>query len=519
MLLFLTCVLRLTVIATGNYEQIQLEQLSYKIDVSNLRGTIYDCNMMPLTNTKEQIVAVVTPSEQGIKNISKILDGEQLNVVLNTLKNNNPAVCIVNEEIYLEGIATTKIFNRYSNNIACHLIGYIDDTGHGVNGLERAYDELLYSDKKVRAVFNCDGKGNILKGIEPFFENDMSIVFDGVVSTIDINIQKIVEEISSDMTSGCIVVADANNSKIKAMVSVPSYDINDISKSLNSANSPLLNRALCSFNIGSIFKPCVAISILENNRQNILYNCEGNMIIGDRTFRCHNLSGHGQVSLCDSLAQSCNCFFYNYSTKFGGDEIYKNVSKLSWGAKIKIADNFYASIGNLPSKVSLENSGTLANFSIGQGALMASPIAMLNLYTAIATDGSYYIPSVVERTIKDGKETTYDIGSPTIAMQSETAAELRECLKKVITDGTGAQAKPQKTTAAGKTATAQTGRFLDDGSEITNSWFCGFFPADNPRYVVVVMSDSKQNISTASLFAKIADGISEYIGITVENND
>ena len=79
-------------------------------------------------------------------------------------------------------------------------------------------------------------------------------------------------------------------------------------------------------------------------------------------------------------------------------------------------------------------------------------------------------------------------------------------------DGTGSEAAPTITTAAGKTATAQTGRYYDDGSEITISWFCGFFPAENPRYVVVVMSDNRLNVSTASLFAEIADKITDYSG-------
>ena len=95
-------------------------------------------------------------------------------------------------------------------------------------------------------------------------------------------------------------------------------------------------------------------------------------------------------------------------------------------------------------------------------------------------------------------------------MSENTAAILRNYLKGVVTDGTGSEAAPKFTTAAGKTATAQTGRYYDDKSEITNSWFCGFFPAEEPKYVVVVMSDSKLSVSTASVFAEIADGITQF---------
>ena len=132
---------------------------------------------------------------------------------------------------------------------------------------------------------------------------------------------------------------------------------------------------------------------------------------------------------------------------------------------------------------------------------------MLTLYLAIAGDGSYYLPSVIEKTVKDGRENYYDIGNPTRVMSAQTATTLRQYLETVVTEGTGTEASPVSCTAAGKTATAQTGRYYDNGEEITNSWFCGFFPAQNPKYVTIVMSDSRSTVSTASVFAKIADEI------------
>ena len=167
----------------------------------------------------------------------------------------------------------------------------------------------------------------------------------------------------------------------------------------------------------------------------------------------------------------------------------------------------------------LKNEGELANISIGQGTILASPVSMVNLYQAIATDGCYYMPSVVEKTIKDGTENHYACGEKTRAMSEKTSKKLKEYLKTVITDGTGNEAQPTLVNAAGKTATAQTGRYYEDKTEITNSWFCGFFPADNPRYVIVVMSDSRADTSTASIFAQIADKICELKQLNVQNND
>ena len=74
-------------------------------------------------------------------------------------------------------------------------------------------------------------------------------------------------------------------------------------------------------------------------------------------------------------------------------------------------------------------------------------------------------------------------------------------------DGTGKKANPTLTTAAGKTGTAQTG-VIKNGQKVTNSWFCGFFPLDNPKYAVTVLSENAKG-GCGDVFAAIADGITE----------
>ncbi len=520
MLFLLTCVLRVAVIVTGDYEEVQAAQSSYKIQVSRLRGTIYDCNMVPITNSSNKTVAAVAPTPKGITAICSALDDEELDAVLEKLRKNTPATCIVEEQITSEGVATTTVYNHTNEKqLACHIIGYTDSTGHGVTGLELAYDDVLYSDKTVSAVFSSDGKGNVLNGIEPYFENDLSVVHSGVVTTLDINIQALTEAAMSDLNSGCAIVAEATSGKIRALTSVPTFDINDLAKSLQSENSPMLNRALCCFNVGSIFKTIVAAAAIENGFANHGFECMGSSKIVDRVFRCHKLDGHGVMNLCGALSQSCNCYFYDLAINLGGNAIYKYANTLSLCGRIYIADNLYAAAGNMPDMNSLANDGILANLSIGQGSLMASPVAMLNLYSAIATDGCYRLPSIVEKTIKNGVEGYADEKYPTRVMKAETARLLREYLKSVIAEGTGIEAAPKFCNAAGKTATAQTGRYYENGTEITNSWFCGFFPSENPKYVVVVMSDSSASVSTSAIFAQIADAIMQLEGKNVENAD
>ena len=520
MFLLLSCVLRVAVIISGNYSEIAARQSSFRINVSRIRGTIYDCNMVPLTNNKTKTIAAVSPTPSGVMAINNCATGKELENAIDTLKDNKPVVCEVTKTDAREGIAFTTVYTQNTDlKSACHLTGYTDSTGHGVSGLQKSYDHLLFSEDYVSAVFTVGGTGNVLGGEQPYFENDNSVITRGVVTTIDINIQSVAEKAAAQMNSGCVIVADAKLGKIRAMASVPTFDISNISESLNAQNSPMINRALCAYSVGSVFKPCVAAAALQHGIGGFVFNCEGSVQIVDRAFRCHELAGHGMMNLSSALAESCNCYFYGFSSIIGGERIYKTAASLNFGSSIKLCENLYTADGTIPSEKSLENEGALANLSIGQGNLLMSPVSMLTLYLCIAGDGSYYLPSVVEKTLNDGKEESYDIGNKTRVMSNTVAQTLREYLKTVITDGTGAEAAPTLTTAAGKTATAQTGRYYDDGTEITNSWFCGMFPADNPQYVVVVMSDSRLNISTASIFAQIADGIMLLFGNNVEIND
>ena len=476
--------------------------------------------MVPITNNCFKTVAAVVPTPRGIMAINKCATDQSREKAFENLKNKKPTICDVNSEIKSEGIAFTNVYETDSEKrSACHLVGYTDSSGHGVSGIQRAYDDFLYSEKFASAIFTTSANGDVLAGIEPKFENDLSIVKSGVVLTLDINIQNIVEETAAKMNSGCVIVAQANNAKIRAMASVPTFDISNLSDSLTRADSPMLNRALAAYSVGSVFKPCVAAVAIDSGKMHYTFNCEGSVKIFNRTFRCHNTDGHNTMNLCDAIAQSCNCYFYNIADILGGKQIIKTALSLNFGNKIKICENLYASKGEIPDEKALQNAAALANIGIGQGRLLLSPVSMLTLYLSIAGDGSYYLPSVVEKTIKNGEENIYDIGNKTRVMSADTADILKNHLKTVITNGTGIEAMPNLTTAAGKTATAQTGRYYTTGQEITNSWFCGFFPFDNPQYVMVVMSDSKLNVSTASVFAEIADKICELKGINIENND
>ena len=90
-----------------------------------------------------------------------------------------------------------------------------------------------------------------------------------------------------------------------------------------------------------------------------------------------------------------------------------------------------------------------------------------------------------------------------------TADKLNTDLSAVLEEGgTGKTARPKLVSAAGKTGTAQTG-VVKGGKMVTNSWFCGFFPLDNPKYAVTVLSENAKG-GCGGVFAEIADAITVY---------
>lgn len=505
--LFIVSIMRVTSISLTDYGQLQTARNGINLNVGISRGTIYDCNNVPLTNNEEKIIAAVSPTPRAITAIKKVLKENELDRVLLQLKKNKPVLCEVPEIIECDGIVCTKT-TETSNPTALHLLGYTNSDGKGVSGIEKAYNDILYCDENVSIYYETDGKGRILEGIEPVITNENRSASHGVVTTIDINIQSIAEEAANNLKKGAVIVAEAKSGKIRAGVSRPTFEPDNIREYLNSADSPLLNRIINNYNVGSVFKPCVAAAGLDTENVDFHYTCTGSCEIIDRYFKCHKLTGHGNLNLRTALANSCNTYFYNFAFNVGYETIYKTAQKFSFNQKIKLCNGIYSQKGNLPEKQQLSNIAHLANFSIGQGELLLSPVAMLNLYCAIANNGNYYIPSLVEGVYENGKYTKYDNGKPTHAIKEDTANTLKEYLKSVLSEGTGENATPKTVSAAGKTATAQTGKF-ENGKEICQGWFCGFFPADNPQYVVIVFSedDSKQLLSCGEIFALIADKI------------
>lgn len=506
-------VLRLYKISTDTKLAARQYSNSFRLKLGNIRGSIFDKDLNAITNNSFKYVAVVSPTPLGISAISAYLaEDERLKDVTDTLRAGKPVAVMVDNEIESPAIKCVKIYdNTVENYYPAQLIGYTDAQNHGVSGIEAAYDELLFTDTSIDAVYAMDTFGNVLNGVECEILGDTSLYKSGIALTIDSGIQKATEKAMQGVSCGAAVVSEVGSGKIRAMVSNPNFEIGNVAEYLEKENSPLVNRALSSYNVGSAFKPCVAAAMLENGTENYSIYCSGSAEIDSHKFSCHKKSGHGWVNLCEALTQSCNVFFYNISNILGADNVYNAASIFGFGKEIDLG-GIKTAAGSITERQRLSSSSTaLANLSIGQGELLLSPVSIIPLYEAIANGGVYYMPTIIEGTVNKGVLSEKKQSVPTYAFSKNTAEILRKHLINVVENGTGKAANPTLCTAGGKTATAETG-WRKNGQLIQNSWFCGFFPAENPKYVVAVLIEDEKANGTAGapIFKKIADEIMQF---------
>ena len=508
--------LRLYDISTGGIRQVSFSERKYGIDISPVRGDIVDCNGEKLVSTDYENIVAAKPTHKALDTLSKVLDSEEYKLVEDRMKEAKAiSVNIGKLEIDQNSDAVTlKRYLRYSENqIADHMIGYISGGGEGVMGIEKSYNSILCTGKTLSVKFNADVYGRVLSGTEIEIENS-TLRKSRVVLSVDKEIQTVVENALdiSGVEQGGAVVVDIETGAVRAIASRPDFDAANPSVSLGSTGSPFFNRTLNAFSVGSVFKVVVAAAAIEYGFGDFTYNCDGSCEIGNVTFSCNNKTAHGKLDICKALECSCNTFFIALAQATGGEKIRETASLLGFGQEIRLADGIISSAGTLPTDDELKNAGALANFSFGQGKFTATMLQLSNMVSAVASKGKYRQPYIIE-SVEDSDGTVIEskkISAPVYALSEKVSAELTEMLVSVIENGNASKARLKNSvTAAGKTATAQTGTFDKNSDELYNTWFAGFFPADNPRYTVVVLKQGGTSGAEdcAPVFKRIADKI------------
>lgn len=492
---------------------------SKTLDIATLRGTVYDCKMRLLTNAEYDIYAAAKPSVDSLAAFKGKVMPDVFESVMQKMSKGNPVAVRVESPVKdNENIICERIPKRYSAaSTACHVIGSINSEGQGISGIEKAYNEILsQNNSTVSFRFFADALGKVMLG-ESISISGNSVPQNGVMLTLDRDIQQITETVLDASGAECAaaVVMEISSGAIRACVSRPSYNQNDVSESLDDSHSPLINRAFLSFSVGSVFKPVVAAAALENGiSKDFSYKCTGSVEFNGVTFHCHKRDGHGILNMEGAVAYSCNTYFIALAHEIGAENIISTASDFGFGKKITLADGMESAGGNLPSADELDSKASVANISFGQGALSATPVQICSVMASIASGGKYNEPYLIEGEIdKNGKLIRIYRNTDGIRIISSPAADkLQGFLEKVVEYGSGSRAKSNSVAVAGKTATAQTGK-TENGEEIYNAWFAGYFPADKPEYAVAILKENggEGALSCAPVFKEIAEKIMSLI--------
>ncbi len=495
------------------------KQASVTVTVANTRGTIYDRSGIPLTNTSTEYRAAVTSNAQVLTALSLVMEEEAFFTMSKTLQNGRPAVITMDKLAAAEGITLFQVPIRYSGRVlAPHLLGYMDaDKTEGLTGVEAALNSLLSSyDGTAAVTYTVDAHGKALSGVSPSITDTTDLSSGGVRLTLDAEIQEIAEDIAAKyIRKGAVVIMQPQSGDILAMVSLPTFQPDSVADVLQDADSPLLNRALCSYNCGSVFKIVSTAAALESGGTlEQTYTCNGSIAIGDTIFRCHHRLGHGNLLMDTAFSKSCNCYFIELMQEVGGDPLWQLANRLQFNSPITLLDGLQTKSATLPLQSTLQSPAVLANLSFGQGELTATPLHIAQLISTVVNNGQIVTPRIIKGYV-DGNGNFSEEAATTAGQQvfsADTAAALRQMMEGVMTEeGTGYAGKPLYGTAGAKTGTAETGwtPAEDEAYAIVQSWFAGFYPADDPQYVIVVLAENADNTGakTAPVFKEIAEAL------------
>lgn len=319
--------------------------------------------------------------------------------------------------------------------------------------------------------------------------------------TIDYDLQAVAEK-DFEGKEGALVAMDARTGEILAMVSRPTFNPNDFAvripakewAALNTnPQTPLLNRAIqAQLAPGSVFKIVMATAMLESKAipANYTVYCPGYATFYGRLFHCDH--PHGWVDIHKGIVASCDVYFYNVGKLLGIDRISYYANALGLGHLTGI-DLPSEEPGLVPSEAWVERAyhhkwypGSTISVSIGQGAVMATPIQLARMIGGVASGGRFVEPHLLEDD-PNAKATVFPISDKTVDTVTQG-------MWGVVNepDGTTAESvKLKNIDFCGKTGTAQTESYqLQNrlGHHIKeNGWFVGYAPRRNPEIVVAVL--------------------------------
>jgi cell division protein FtsI/penicillin-binding protein 2 len=215
---------------------------------------------------------------------------------------------------------------------------------------------------------------------------------------------------------------------------------------------------------GSLFKIAIAIAALEGNgRSASTHRCTGHDTIDGTAYRCWDTAGHGELSLRDAIARSCNLYFR---------ALGRTLSRTSLASRA-------STLGLLPR----DHAATIDDATLLGSAAAVTPEMLMSTALTLASRGR--------------------LSRPTMSLSGHRYRPLYDGLRECVRSGTARAAWSARTSIAGKTGTVD--RAGSPGRHA--GWFIGFAPFDRPQYAVVVLHRNGMGSDAAVIAREILEAL------------
>lgn len=573
--LIVVSLIRLQLVDGAELQKAAVDQQLRDTTISAQRGTIYDRNMKPLAQSATVWKVVLAPAyidkddetlrrklSTGLadilgldaEDIYKRTEGTSYYDVLKTKVETDVKdrlVQFIEENDLGNTIQLQEDYKRYYpfGSFASTILGFTGTDGQGLAGLEAYYDEYL-SGTAGRLVTAKNAVGTDM----PFQYEQKVEAQDGynLVLTIDEVVQHYLEQALEEGVENNKVenratgiVMNVKTGEIVAMAVKGDYDPNNPfviadeeerariaelpEEEQQEATSAALqaqwrNKAVSdTYYPGSVFKMVTLSMALEENvaTEETTFTCTGSYVPvqGERAINCHNTSGHGTQTLVQGTMNSCNPFFIYLGQLLGTETFFDYFEAFGFTQKTGIdlpgeSQSIYHNRDMSLMDLAVESFGQ--NFSI-------TPIQMITACAAIANGGYLVQPHVVSQ-IVDNDGNIIKTADTTVKRQvisEETSKRVSKILQENATSGTAKNGYVAGYRIAGKTGTSEKvgadGKVGSDNKYIAS--YCGFAPADDPQYAVLVFFDEPTGDSyygsavAGPVFAKIMEEILPYLNV------
>lgn len=495
------------------------------------RGLIYDRNNVLLVYNRSDFSFYVDLRmiKQKHKNeIAQIFAKKfkkSKNFYLNLMKGSKKTICI--EKKALSEIASplknikydgffykeepTRVFHY--NNLASHILGYLDNENKGVMGVSEYYEDALNGEDGSRLIqINAIGETVTVDDQEI----NPALPGDDFYLTIDKSYQLILEEELKKgvdeygAVSGTGVIMNPNTGEVLALANIDDFNPNIYWKYNDFQRR---NRAITdTYEPGSTFKSFTIASLIEQK----LCRLDEKLYLenGKYKFRSVNIRDthpFKSLNVVEILEQSSNIGVAKLVQRIDDEKYFKYLRGFGFGNSTSLTLP-----GETAGKLRKPNEWSKVSktyLSFGY-EISVTPVQITAAYCALINGGVLYEPQLVQRQVSKDGDLEYEFSPKEVrrVISSETSDIMRDLLGGVVKNGTGKKAYSELISIGGKTGTSQK---LVDGSyskQHYNSSFVGFFPVENPQVVCLILLNSPDQgkyggLVAAPIFKNVAERI------------